>query len=203
MRTFLQLLAMTVSQIFSSPFTHSSGHRSRPGVGVFQLFYAIKSYVKRTVGSEIVIHPALVIAYTHILSSRLFSVSSVCFQFSFVFLVWFTDFISLVLPCFSGKTLQWPQSHTCPLTFCDVIIWAVFSPQSSLDCICTRQLTSSWKECLEYLDVTLKIFPPHNWVIKKTTPSFRFPRKINFTPSWKWGCSKWLGVSQTLSYVSV
>ncbi len=87
MRTFLQLLAMMVSQIFSSPFAHSLGHKSRPEVGVIELFYAIKAYVKRTVGSENVIQPALVITYTHILLSRLLSVPSVCFQFSLVFLV--------------------------------------------------------------------------------------------------------------------
>lgn len=78
---------MMVSQIFSSPFAHSLGHKSRPEVGVIELFYAIKPYVKRTVGSENVIQPAPVIAYTHILLSRLFSVLSVCFQFSVVFLV--------------------------------------------------------------------------------------------------------------------
>lgn len=60
-----------VSQIFNSPFAHSLGHKSRP---VIELFYAIKAYVKRTVGSENVIQPALVIAYTHILLSRLLSV---------------------------------------------------------------------------------------------------------------------------------
>lgn len=98
MRTFLQLLAMMVSQIFNSPFAHGLGHKSRPEVGVIELFYAIKAYVKCTVGSENVIQPELVIAYTHILLSRLFSVPSVCFQFSFVFPVWFTGFISLVLP---------------------------------------------------------------------------------------------------------
>lgn len=68
---------MMVSQIFRSPFAHSLGHKSRPEVGIIELFYAIKSYVKCTVGSENVIQPALIIAYTHILLSRLFSVLSV------------------------------------------------------------------------------------------------------------------------------
>ncbi len=68
---------MMVSQIFSLPFAHSLGQKSRPEVGVIELFYAIKAYVKRTVGSENVIQPALVITYTHILLSRLLSVSSV------------------------------------------------------------------------------------------------------------------------------
>ena len=58
---------MMVSQIFSSPFAHSLGDKSRPEVGVIELFNAIKAYVKCTIGSENVIQPALVIAYTHIL----------------------------------------------------------------------------------------------------------------------------------------
>lgn len=65
------------SQIFNSPFAHSLGHKSRPEVGVIELFYAIKAYVKSTVGSENVIQPVLIIAYTHILLSRLFSVRGV------------------------------------------------------------------------------------------------------------------------------
>lgn len=81
MRPFLQLLAMMVSQIFSLPFAHGMGHKSGLEVGVIELFYAIKSYVKRTVGSENVTRrfkPALVIAYTHILLSRLLNVPCVC-----------------------------------------------------------------------------------------------------------------------------
>lgn len=97
MRTSLQLLAMMASRIFRSPSAHSLGHTSRSEVGWIEIFYAMKSYVKCTVGSEKVIPPALIIAYTHpfSLDSR---VSQVCFQFSFVCLVWFTGLISLVLP---------------------------------------------------------------------------------------------------------
>lgn len=61
----LQLLAMMVSQIFRSSFAHSLGHKSGPEAGVIELFYAIKPYVKCTVGSENGIQPILIIAYTH------------------------------------------------------------------------------------------------------------------------------------------
>lgn len=86
---------MIVSQIFSLPFAHSLGHKSRPEVGVIELFYVIKAYVKCTVGSENAIQPALVIANTHVLLSRLFSVPSV--SNLALFSILFTGFISLVL----------------------------------------------------------------------------------------------------------
>lgn len=110
-----------------------------------------------------------------------FSVSQVCFQFSFVCLVWFTGFISLVpsMTCFSGETLLWPQMHTFDIwreCLRHMTILALLFP-SFRDSICTQHLNDSWNECHVFGCSTEDLFNLSIESLKRPHDHLGFPEK--------------------------
>lgn len=136
-----------------SSFAHSSGYWSAAEISRMDSFYAVKYFVKLycrqwkwdSSGTRNYMHTSFCLD---------FSVSCVCFQFSFACLVWFTG--DLFLLSFHDM-FQWQDPTLTLNTHIDIYRdrfrhmanGQMFS-LSLWDCIFTQQLTDSWKECVEY-----------------------------------------------------
>lgn len=164
-----------------------------------------------TVGSEKLI-PSCTYNCIHTSLSLDSRVTHVCFQFSFVCLVWFTGFISLVppwhvsvaRPCFDLKrTLStfWVNPEDTWFVF---FLGVLSSPPSSRDLYLYTAVVGRSVLCISMqgrksLNLTVESFKrPHNHL------GFPSKKKKSVLPSsLKHSGSKWHRLSQPLSYVRV